>query len=69
MELDIGYNARINGVKESPKEKRLKSINAAYTLAQTIGKGKLGKTKIATHDLTGEKVKEIYLFPSFATIQ
>lgn len=44
-------NASIRSLKDTP----LKSIGN-YTFQQTIGKGSMGKVKLAVHNITGEKV-------------
>lgn len=34
-------------------------------VGKSLGKGTFGKVKLATHTLTGEKVRNLYLFVSY----
>jgi serine/threonine protein kinase len=37
--------------------KRTNRILGDYTLSKTLGAGSMGKVKLATHNITGEKVR------------
>jgi hypothetical protein len=39
------------------KSKRSNRVLGDYTLSKTLGAGSMGKVKLATHNITGEKVR------------
>jgi serine/threonine protein kinase KIN1/2 len=48
----------------STKPSRSNRILGDYTLSKTLGAGSMGKVKLATHNITGEKVCASLLSPS-----
>lgn len=42
--------------RQSPSSKRSNRILGDYTLSKTLGAGSMGKVKLATHNVTGEKL-------------
>jgi hypothetical protein len=44
----------------TPRPSRTNRILGDYTLSKTLGAGSMGKVKLATHNVTGEKVRRRY---------
>lgn len=49
----------------STKPSRSNRILGDYTLSKTLGAGSMGKVKLATHNITGEKACKCFLSPHF----